>query len=814
MEKLCSRALSGYWCYNQACCNWRFVHLKVQKDCQLVQRSFFCRTKLNFKNKTFLISNSFNQHRLNLTSMDISKKVNLESIEKLVSEVGNQTLPTDLIINADVDKDLGFTSDHLILSVHPQASFSLKLFNNVADEDHFFPALDQNNSIKDESIRNWDPDFFTNKALLKYSFIGQLKLGGALSVKNLNLGLDINEHLLFETYLVHNHNEKLGEAVLNDLKSLKILIHPLQIRSLAQNEAISFQRLGKLEFEASLKLSDVISGALDGLTSLVNNSKLVKVKLQTGFEIKFKIELDGDFKLFVTKENDSYNVKIYRLTRKLSSFQIGAGIELEIENKDSLLKIVEDLIGQGEEEVIKKANQLLNKASKALSDDETNIIKEAAKVLNIFLETEDIIEEYKDEYNKIKNDFLDKLKNGIQNKLKGGLEYEYSKIQSSEALFEAILTEEAIDKHFNNLIAFKLKDLANPNMKGIIVKSYFKVDKESISKSFGIGLSFGNWKLLSGVKKQVHFSEIEKYDITAKKFVFSLSNYTAVVIRNVHHGKFHDSYHLALNANLNTFEDDPKFISCDKLDYSFDIIWRTEENRINKNELIEILDLAVCWDIIDENNITSYQDELFSIISNVRNIEVSGYLKIPEGQFDHMISLIASASNPEIAFSLAACVPYHDINGRRTIQERINNYIGWWNLYLSREVAMTKINSLITNHFFGLNKEELARFESHTNNPKSITSLVTHELKPDIVKFQANFKTIHDGIDKRRHYKDVLAKGYKKIDELNIKNQFVLRFLGRFLLDMAKKSGIENQIEKTIKIEFAEQNKQNIFILK
>ena len=250
------------------------------------------------------------------------------------------------------------------------------------------------------------------------------------------------------------------------------------------------------------------------------------------------------------------------------------------------------------------------------------------------------------------------------------------------------------------------------------------------------------------------------------------------------------------------------------MDYAFDIVWHNEERKINEQELVELLDLAICWEVINEKSLSSYQNELRSKVVDpgIKNLEISGYLKIPENEFDKIIPLIASATTQELAFSLAAAVPYHDIEGRRSIQERINNYIGWWNLFLSRDVHEGNINSITSNFLLTRGLDALSVFESTGNNPKSIGRLTNKELKPDILNFRSNFQNIKEAMDKKKYYKDVLEKGYKKIDELNIRNQFILRFLGRFLIDIVQRSDKGIRIEKSIKMEYSE-NGQDVVLL-
>ncbi len=695
-----------------------------------------------------------------------------------------------------VNKDKYQEFSIFLLSFNADVKGKTTIFNDEDDKDDLgnfteapFPAIGSNN------------------AMLRYDMNIKLKEAVSGAFKKINLNFSSEQDILISYYKIHTNTNTLQHALIQDIVSLKTIYSEEDIFSLATNEGLAVKFNATLDAGLNLAFSDVFSWTLSQLVKLLPKGTDIAGTASAGASFSFSVKINDKFKLFIQKsEGDLYKVTINKATSHSSAVAFHAGISAIINDEDDRFaefmdQILSALLGESVEFVDKWVEKGVSK----LSDTEKQLLKKVIKRTGIDTEVlnEDLL---KTKYNNLKTTVIDKAKVILTKKLELGVSYEYQKAVESNAIFNASMTAQAVKANLKELLLFKLDNLEEKQ--GITVTNYIFSRKASISKKFGFRFSFGNF---------------DAYWFNQKKFVFEESeNMLQGTYRKSFSGqKIHlqgginkKQWHFNFSGEMKNTAKNPKM---DDFEYSSIVHWEDQESKTNAEELADFVEMGIIWNCI---NIPFEEacKNIYEEIRGKRNVKFLCEIKIPAPEMTWLILGLAQSSTHDVILSLCSSMPFRS-NSHRKLLIDLFIYFAVWKIYFEDEGdGNSKKWAALCHRQLKPLFPDLAEWERSfeqgittiqgQQSYQSFVGLTEHSgLFDDIQSFQKGIKNLNDAIQNKNDYsEDFIENTFNKIDNLVTSSgqnkTFNITFLGRYLLDVAQKLDLDENIVSKMSVEY------------
>ncbi len=694
--------------------------------------------------------------------------------------------------NKDLNKEFNIFS----LVFNADVKGKTTIFNDKDDKDDLgnfteapFPAIGRDN------------------AMLRYDLNLKLKEAVSGAFKKINLYFLSEQDVVISYYKIHTNTSTLQKALLQDIASFKTLYSEEELFSLAVNEGLAVKFNGTLDAGLNLAFSDVFSWTLSQLAKFLPKGTDIAGTASAGASFSFSVKIADKFKLFIQKsEGGLYRVNINKASSHSSMAALHAGISAGInESDDSFTEFMDQILSALMGEAVDKIDNWIEQGILNLGDTEKRLLTKVLLRLGIDSEllSRDLL---KSEYTSLKTKITDKAKVILTKKLELGVSYEYQKAVESNAIFNASMTEKAVQDNLKELLLFKLDDLEEKD--GITVSNYIFSGKESISSKFGFRFSFGNF---------------DAYWFNQKKFVFEENgNRIQGTYRNSFSGqKIHlqgginkKQWHFNLSGEMKNSVKNPKM---DDFEFSSIVHWEDQERKTKAEELADFVEMGKIWNCIN----TPFDEACKNIYKELKgkeNVKFLCEIKISAPEMNFLITEMAQSSANDSVHSLISSMPYYSNKYRKELPGLLI-YFSIWSFYLknegkgSSEVWANLCHKQLKDLFPDLAGWERSFEKGTTTIPgqqscQSFVGLTEYSgLADDIKSLQKGIKNLNDAIQNKNDYSaDFIEDTFNKIDNLVTSSgqnkTFNITFLGRYLLDIARKLDLDENIESKMSVEY------------
>lgn len=750
-------------------------------------------------------------------------------------DVCDQQIAPDLFSQKGVSPKLAFSSEDFMFNAEAEASFSLKLFN------------DANDHGKEKIFEHWPgvKDLYPDHALLGYSLKGKIKASASgAALEKFEFGLDADQIFDVQAFRVHGCGEKIEEAYKADVSKFRHIFSKDDVRDLQVNEALAYEAAGQLELSASVKVSDVFSGTASVVAGFLDLNGKIQVKVDASASITLNVKIEDDFSVVIVKlGEDNYKVVINKIIKRSNRLGLKAGIEVGAVQNDQLEELVDQFFEGIDEKVFEPINEKIKNSSLSdLLDNEW--VEQAAYLLGLDLPSPgDFEEAYLEKRGKVR----EKLLEIIETKVALGVAYEYSIVKTNETIFEASFTQEKIVEFHRDIVGLKVNRLIDAYLgspsaeRPFTLEKYLKRDLEEVSRSIGISLSFGNFKLSSAVLKEFTQEQVRIVDDTGEKF--RVNQYNNKVTKTYRHGKNKDEYVLAFDSSMPHFVSSESQLTLDKFDFDLSLSFEMTENRTSDKELRDIVDWALTWDIIPQSRVKPTIEAIRANVLGVdsRGIKYHCFLKIPAGEFDILIPYFKNVKNTIVPSALAASVLQVDYNNiadfrtRQDIDLRREYYTAFWGNYINQNDTLPtdgflrNVADALSNELYDKGLKDLSKYESGEgnydrlfdrhqkgsyNSSKVVEILKGNDIRREIEGLIRDMDKINTAIMANEHYdKRKVRKALKRIGDTSFLKDFNLRFFGRLLLDMNTYMGEEVNIERGLNLTYQQDGEEKVYVI-
>ena len=739
------------------------------------------------------------------------------------------------------------------LRLDNQAKFQISLFNN----------LDEDNDKEDNLLQKENSflKFNAENPVLKYKLGFNISPGFNGSVSALSFGIDSEVSIELASYLKHEKNAKVRDAVGTDLKDIPLVFKLEDVKKLKENECATYNCLGKVAMQLGFNIAELLLACIPWLKAFYNITKSTIVDaeiLDDNVDLMFSIE--DSFKFAVSKvENEQFKVSIKKSKHRNFKGGAGAGIRLAIKDADKIAEylnkfadsFLEAVAGTTIEELnaeIDKIKTDIEKAKETLEDKESLL----SKLLAYFnIDAENKVEKLEALVEKI-----DGIRKKIANvnsllekaELTASVKFEYERISSDEEILGAVIPEEQLDKHFQSLVKLDTISLLEDEGFRKHISEYLRTKKTDETRKWNFGLGIGGLKLkavkefdkeidqqcqikLSDDKKSFHakvlYDGLRRFERKglSKNEIEWLVGFAAEM------PEFSKSSYPQTGYKLNDFPD----VKFDEFNFSFSFSQRHFENKFNENrreyrKFLEFMDIALIWDIIPDDEFKKQCDDIWEIIntdSGSSKAEISMHLQIPKitaNMANRIYGVLHNEESCLLSFSkaFARITPYVDGREyRMDIDKRVELYYKYWLKYFKTRRKDVKdwegygkgLSYSIVDKLEEMKEKKLAGFESDFTEGKSFYNTflpIAWNWNPQrrVDSFRMGFKELlfHFLHKSETGSHQVIGDSFKKMRGMWRTDELTTA-LGAFFIEITKDSfTLQKEIKRGIEIEYTDKD--------
>jgi len=745
-------------------------------------------------------------------------KLDIKDLLELLKQFDkNQLKDKDLDVaffpEAEVEKTFPILTDDITFSIGANADFLISLFNDQNDKD-------EENIIgtSEEDVIKFSPD----KSWLKYSTIAGAKATANVSWDKIGFFFNAEQGLIMNTYKVHGPEEKVREAVIKDLKDFPVLVSKKSLlNNLQTDDAVSMHLRGKMQAGITLKWADVLSAGIQVISKFLDINETLSIKAEAAASVGFKISMEDDFAVVIAKKaNNSYHLKVNKSVSTSTGINAGISAGVELEDPDAIKNILdqvfESLTDMGEAEV-KKIVEKINSGD-PIDNNILEKIKNLADRLGV-----DINDGF-DDLLKAIDPLKEKVKKAIEkvaiSKVKAGFEFEYNRIKTEQSIFEAIIDDQNLNNHHNELVKFNFKSILEKtqmNQAGIDLINY--LNEKSIDRkiSWGFTIDFGNKLKLSGKDK----IETDEDFITTifpggiKKEKYSLVGsrlYKGII------GKNEWKWGAILKAQMNDYSIQ-SVPTLNEFEYGLQVVVEETQKRTTRPEMRSIIDQAVLWEAVNDGDKEELAKELYDELKRIRNIQYNCRINIDHSAFVELVSEFAGQGDAVMANALGAAMPYVDfLDKRKSWIIRQHLYAPLWKQYLeNHDIDDPHLLALWAFSTFKTLDNRLARWEKPSDGKLFDDSFggIIQMNSGTFSRMQNLLRGSFDleqGLVLNKAYNGILLNSFKKMQKFWTQS-FHVRVFGKYLLDIAKINRISEGVESTMTISYTKEGKEIVRII-
>ncbi len=752
-------------------------------------------------------------------------------------------------ISLDYPFELGVESGNLRLN--NEAKFQISLFNNL-DEDE---DKDDNLLQNENPFIAFNPDF----PVLKYQLGFKISPGFKGSISVLSFGIDTSASIELATYLKHNKDESVREAVASDFGNIPVVFKLDDVKELKENECVTYNCTGKIAMQLGFNIAELLLACVPWLKVFYNISKSTIVDaeiLDDNVDLMFSIE--DSFKFAITKvEKEQYKVSIKKSKYRNAKIGAGAGIKLAIKNTDKISKYVKDFadsfLAAIAETSVDKLNEEIDKINEDI-EKAIEVLEEKDSLLNKLLAYFNIdgvnqaakLEKLVEKVNGIRAKIKD-VNNLIENaELSASVKFEYDRVSSDDEILGAKISWKQLDKNFKNLIKLDTISLLEDEEFRKNINEYLRTKKVDETHKWSFGLGIGSLKFsaenefdkeidkqcqikLSDDKKSFHtkilYDGLRKFERKG----FSKNEVEWLVGFSAGMPNFSTNTYPKTVFQTNDFPD----VNFDEFDYGFSFSQRHfenkfRENRREKRKFLEFMNIALIWDIIPNDEFIAQCERIWEFIntdSGSSEVEISLHLQLSRISSNMANRIYGVLNNDEaclISFSkaFARLTPYMDGYGyRMDVDKRVDLYYKYWLKYFKTERrAIADVDNfgkglglMIVDKLEEVKDTKLSVIESDFNESgsfyKTFVPLASNwNPKKRVDSFRMGFKELLFNFlkksDKGSH--KVIANSFKQMRDM-WRTDDLATALGGFFIEVTKDSPtLSKEIKRGIEIEYTD----------
>jgi len=743
-------------------------------------------------------------------------QLNLERIDELLKRFDKQLKDPSLkqkLVDTEFDKPIPIKFEGATFTLDGNAS--IEVFNSPddTDTDQVVGTKPQNDDA-DEFDVGPQVVFDPAHAWLKYRAQATVKASARRNLARLGFSFDGETGVVLSSYRIHAPDEKLPQAVLDDLGVPLTILSVDDLRALKVGEAVSMRLHGRLDGSVTLEWTDVFSGSMSFLGALLGAQQVFGIKIGADLSTKVDVHVRDDFVITFSRfDNRQLRIAVHKAKNRSVTSKLSASIGVKFADADDVSKVLNQVYHGLAGDTIARVDKLLSKTSlDRMTESEQEAVERLAERFGIDDELEDL-RKLREAWNELKEKAKKAIKRMAEAKAKIGFTYEYSRLRESTAVLQARVDRSKIGDYHSPLVKGDLRPLLDDlhsGRRGVDLETYIHSDTLRVRRAIGFTLGIDKWQVSakglrerdeivreSGDRRQISFRGMRGYASKSRGVKSRLA--------------------VDLNAAMDAFSATPE-ATADEFDYGLHLSIESVENKLAGSEIGPYVDRAILWRAVARGELSEQIQELSRAIADKKHVEINCQLVFNDDAFRWVLQRLADDDADRIfGMALGAAMPWSrkQAEVRQNVALREMIYGPLWVAYLSSSTMNAdQLAEMARDHLIDQHYRKLANLERFGQSQSAGAVARLHpNLRDDWHRFRDGGSRLNDAIERKQSYREI-RRSYRAMNDLWA-SSFTLRALGVYLVELARRgnSTVKAGVERVMTIRYKSGTKEQVIHL-
>ncbi len=725
------------------------------------------------------------------------------------------SLPTQLNSGRSLDDpelleepvDMGIDKEfNLADSVNISAATNLRvsLFNSILKKDRANVISSEDEELK--PLITYDP---LVNSYLKYGVSASIDAGFIRNGSGIGGSIDGSIEAFLAYYSLHSSGDRIKDAVLKDLKTFKTIINWKSVQKIKKGDALQLSMRGELNGSIEVSWSNVLNRTINEVLRNLGTKVPVSISLSPSFSGKFSFSITDAFSYSILRQsNELAHIRVSKQSNRQTGIDAALSIGVNfsepevVSNQISTLldRVVKSLTNGVDETIIKKIAKVKDKGESIVNHP---VLKKLAEAFGFDLEKVTIDEleiRYKIFYSKLK----ERITNLSLLQVQSTLQFQYRKIKEGEEILECRIPLKQLKKYHPKLLRFNMSDLVSDiaayKIPGLELISYLKEDSIRIEKSIGFSLTILGNKILESDSWSRNKVVVNKNIANHLKISHhNIAGYNGAL------GRTKVNWWFEQNANMAKFSIN-EHPSLDEFQYYWSIGFRNQR-RVNRSwHLQSLMDNPCLFGALSEPQKNNLIDRHYKKVRR-KDVRVETEILVSENELISVLKKIAEdfESNEGgrlLPISLAAALPYHNTDIRRSVSKREQVYSNLWKYYLQKPDPNLSWNHITEDYLFdriGLSNVPALERSRVTNDYSFSGQLRSYgNIKDHISNGLNGIACLHNGIKNKDRADSIYNDAINKV-QIFRRESLYIRTLARMVV---LNSGLPERQSDQVKVTF------------
>jgi hypothetical protein len=435
----------------------------------------------------------------------------------------------------------------------------------------------------------------------------------------------------FADYRRHPPETGLATAVAGDLVNQRVPLVREHVLSMAAKDALAFETRGELTASVAVEWSDIFTSEIAALTRLLDAGGPIAIQTDVGLACSAKVTVTDTFLVaFARAAADDGSLRVAIRKGDVHKADVGAGVSIDVafDDRHALERVVDGVIEK-------------------LGIDDT---PGGEKVADVRARAMDAIEKV------------------ARTKIGAAFAYEYHRVESTVALFEATIAAGRLSPRLHAaLVCGDIADALSAPPSALDVSRYLNDRRTTMTRAWGFTLGIGKWQMFGRDRRRL--TRVVRYDVARK--VESRS-----YIGSGGYERTHLTWMVDFKADMRGWAAVPLVTD---YDFGLHLAWTRDRQTFDAGDLDTALDFAALWKICPERSLPWLRDRLSPFVGV--DAEWSFHVRLGDTALRRVIEAIAAMA--PVDFGAVAAAAMDAGVGRRPPSARRALFAPLWRAVLA-----------------------------------------------------------------------------------------------------------------------------------
>lgn len=538
--------------------------------------------------------------------------------------------------------------------------------------------------------------FRADRAWVKYRTVGRLQADAQAAAGLVSLAVNAEKEVVFTDYRAHARDASLAAAIESDLRRPRFALSRSDVLQLGDGDAVSYATRGRLGGELTVRWGDVFTGGLGVLSKALGARGPLLARMDVGLAFTVRLDVEDDFRISFSRRSERIPLgdesrtveRIRVVARKLAatdravSFKIHGGVQLS--DPEAVTAALNQLLEQRLGAVMAEVERLLAKNAPVTGADRDLLARLEGELGKRGLAA------VRDAVAGLRAKLAEAVVKIARSRLEVGFAYHYNRLETNAVLFEADLSEDAVEQLHHEIVDGDLSGILERaragDVENVDLHQFLRFREVVERSSWGFHLGPVGGRDFSEERFREHVAILAGEDgrkEQAKKLSFlGLRGYESKWPRMS--GELATwRWWIDFRAEMSEFRSVPR-----AADFEYGLALVVEwESPFFKMELAQWMDAAKVWRALPEPLAV---DAVWDGLQELQRQPVLARLQVvfDPATLKALLPEAAAAGAAQRGAALAEAMALHDGQARGSVSDRRRAFSALWQEFLNSEAVV------------------------------------------------------------------------------------------------------------------------------